>query len=181
MTRRTLSGPALLFAALALAASGFAQAPADSHAGHEHAPVAEAGQAPAVSPLTNPEVRRIGEKLLCLCGCGSTVTSCNMQHCGFSDPARIKILKMVEAGKSEEEILASFVSENGLRVLVKPPAEGFNLVGWLMPFAGIAVGLTFVWLMIQRFRRPLAAAPADDAALARYRNRIEKDLERLDK
>lgn len=174
--RRVVFASALLLAALA-----FAQAPADGHAGDEHASAAQAGQAPAASPLTNPEVRRIGEKLLCLCGCGSTVTSCNMQHCGFSDPARIRILQMLEGGKHEEEILASFVSQNGLRVLVKPPAEGFNLVGWLMPFAGIAVGLTFVWMVIQRFRRPLAAAPAEDAALARYRDRIEKDLERLDR
>ncbi len=135
------------------------------------------------SPLTNPEVRRIGEKLMCLCGCGSTVTSCNMQHCHFSDPARQKLLAMVKAGKSEDEILASFVSEYGLQILVKPPAEGFNLVGWVMPFVGIAIGLTIVWMVIQRFRRPLAAAPAPeeaDAALARYRQRIEKDLEKLD-
>ncbi len=135
------------------------------------------------SPLTNPEVRRIGEKLMCLCGCGSTVTSCNMQHCHFSDPARQKLLQMVNAGKSEEEILASFVSENGLRILVKPPAEGFNLLGWVMPFVGIAVGLTIVWLVIQRFRRPAPAAAApeiQDAALAPYRQRIEKDLEKLD-
>lgn len=135
------------------------------------------------SPLTDPNVRRIGDMLLCLCGCGSTVTSCNMQHCHFSDPARIKIRQMVQAGMSDKEILDAFVKENGLRVLVKPPSEGFNLVGWVMPIFGVAAGLGLVWLVIRRFRRPApaVAGPAvDDALLAQYRDRIEKDLEKLD-
>jgi cytochrome c-type biogenesis protein CcmH len=134
------------------------------------------------SPLTNPEVRRIGEQLLCLCGCGSTVTSCNMQHCHFSDPAREKLLTMVNAGMGEKEILAAFVKENGLRVLVKPPAEGFNLVGWVMPVVGLAAGFAVVWFVIRRFRRPAPAGapPVDDAVLARYQQRIDRDLDRLE-
>jgi cytochrome c-type biogenesis protein CcmH len=140
------------------------------------------GFAQSGSPLTNPEVRRIGEQLLCLCGCGSTVTSCNMQHCHFSDPARLKLQQMVNAGMGEKEILAAFVKENGLRVLVKPPAEGFNLVGWVMPFVSLALGFALVWYVIKRLRRPaLATAPqADDAVLAQYRQRIESDLDKLD-
>ncbi len=136
------------------------------------------------SPLTNPEVRRIGEMLLCLCGCGSTITSCNMQHCHFSDPARVKLLSMVNSGMSQQAILDSFVKEYGLRILVKPPAEGFNLLGWVMPPIALALGLVIVWLVIQRLRRPAPAAatvpPVDDAVLEQYRERIEKDLDKLD-
>ncbi len=133
-------------------------------------------------PLENARVRRLGEQLACLCGCGSSVTSCNMLHCHFSDPARQKLLTMVNAGMSDAAIFDAFVKENGPRVLLKPPAEGFNLVGWVMPFVALALGLVIVWWFIQRFRRPLAAAgPAPDSAvLARYQERIDKDLENLD-
>jgi cytochrome c-type biogenesis protein CcmH len=130
------------------------------------------------SPLENARVRRLGDQLVCLCGCGSSVTSCNMLHCEFSDPARQKLLRMVNAGASDSEILASFVREYGQRILLKPPSEGFNLLGWLMPFIAIAAGLTFVWWVIQRFRKPLpvTALEPDPAMLAR----VEKDLENLD-
>ncbi len=135
------------------------------------------------NPLLNVRVRRLGEQLGCLCGCGASITSCNMLQCHFALPARQKLLAMVNAGESDQTIFAAFVKEYGERVLLKPPAEGFNLVGWLMPFAAIVAGLAFVWWVIGRFRRPLAvpAGPTvDDAALAHYRERIDRDLEKLD-
>lgn len=90
---------------------------------------------------------------------------------------------MVNAGASDSAIIGSFVKQYGPRILLKPPAEGFNLVGWLMPFAAIAMGLAFVWWVIRRFRRPLALAGGpemDPATLARYQERIDKELEKLD-
>jgi cytochrome c-type biogenesis protein CcmH len=135
------------------------------------------------NPLLNVRVRQLGEQLGCLCGCGASITSCNMLQCHFALPARQKLLKMVNAGESDQAIFAAFVKEYGPRVLLKPPAEGFNLVGWLMPFAAIATGLAFVWWLIGRFRKPLATAGGpelDDATLAQYRERIDRDLEKLD-
>jgi cytochrome c-type biogenesis protein CcmH/NrfF len=66
---------------------------------------------------------------------------------------------------------------------MKPPAQGFNLLGYVMPFAAILVGLAFVWWVIKRFRKPLAVADGleiDPAVLERYQERIDKDLEKLD-
>jgi cytochrome c-type biogenesis protein CcmH len=134
------------------------------------------------TPLQNPQVRRLGEQLACLCGCGSSVTSCNMLQCHFSEPARDKLLAMVTAGNSDSDIMASFVKENGTRVLLKPPAEGFNLVGWVMPFVALAIGLAVVWWWMQRSQRPMpAGAPGLDLeTMSRYQERIEKDLAKLD-
>jgi cytochrome c-type biogenesis protein CcmH len=130
------------------------------------------------NPLENPRVRRLGDQLVCLCGCGSSVTQCNMLHCEFSEPARQKLLRMVNAGMTDSEILAAFVKEYGQRVLMKPPSEGFNLLGWLMPFIALAAGLALVWWLIRRFRAPLAAAgPEPDPALMA---RIEKETDEMD-
>jgi cytochrome c-type biogenesis protein CcmH len=139
--------------------------------------------AQSTTPLANARVRRLGDQLMCLCGCGSTVTSCNMLECRFSRPARDKLLAMVDAGMPDSAILSAFVKEYGVQILVRPPARGFNLLGYVMPFAGIALGLAFVWWVIKRFRKPVAApaGPAlDDATFAAYQARIEKDLEKLD-
>jgi len=137
----------------------------------------------AQNPLENPRVRALGEQLLCLCGCGSSVTSCNMLHCHFSEPVRKQLLSMVQAGMSDSDIIASFVKDHGPRILMKPPAEGFNLVGWVMPFVALAAGLALLWFFIKRFHKPLpAAGPEPDAAtLARYQERIDKEMESLDR
>ena len=140
--------------------------------------------AQAPNPLANPHVRRLGDQLMCLCGCGATVTGCNMLGCSHSKPARERLLAMVNAGESDSAILATFVQENGIEILAKPPAQGFNLLGYVVPFIGIALGLAFVWLVIKRFRKPLAVAGGpeiDDAAFASYQAQIEKDLEKLDR
>ncbi|HXN45841.1 MAG TPA: cytochrome c-type biogenesis protein CcmH [Bryobacteraceae bacterium] len=140
--------------------------------------------AQAPNPLSNPHVRRLGDQLMCLCGCGATITSCNMLGCSHSKPARERLLAMVNSGESDSAILAAFVQENGVEILAKPPAQGFNLLGYVVPFIGIALGLAFVWFVIKRFRKPLAVAGGpeiDDAAYASYQAQIEKDLEKLDR
>jgi len=134
------------------------------------------------SPLASEHVRRIGNQLMCLCGCGSTLTSCNMLHCHFADPARARIAEMLAAGKTDTEIIDSFVQQHGKRILLQPPKEGFYLVGWIMPFVGLALGLLVVWKVVQYFRRRPAVATrlAEDAVLRKYRERIDSDLETME-
>lgn len=140
-------------------------------------------------PLADPRVRKLGDLLKCQCGCGASITECNMINCHFADPVREELLKMVESGMSEQAILDAFVEKHGKIILRKPPAEGFYLVGWIMPFVGVAGGLALMWLIVQQYlsRRPAsegvngaAAPPADSPELARYREKIEKDLADLE-
>ena len=35
-------------------------------------------------PLANPHVRSLGSMLMCQCGCGASITECNMQNCHSS-------------------------------------------------------------------------------------------------
>lgn len=136
------------------------------------------------TPLANPEVRRIGQKLLCQCGCYASLTECNMINCHFADPARLELMKRVLGGESEPAILNAFVEQYGKVILRQPPEQGFFLMSWITPLAGAILGLAFVWFVIRRLRRPMAAgtAPADVSpeAYDRYRERIEKDLEKFD-
>jgi len=138
------------------------------------------------TPLTNQRVRQLGEMLHCMCGCNSSVTSCNMINCHFADPVRHKLLTLVEQGASDKDIFAEMETAYGKAILRQPPSEGFYLMGWVMPFAGLAAGLGVIVLIIRFYlgRRPAVAAagaaPEDSPELARYKERIEKDLANLD-
>lgn len=130
--------------------------------------------------VLTPAVRRVGDRLACKCGaCNNTVGNCPMIECHYAYPARQRIAKMLAEGQSDEAIVAVFVKENGLSALAAPPAEGFNLLSWVMPFVAIGVGLGAIWLYIKRFRKPLPVAVAPPAD-PRYRERIEKDLTEFD-
>jgi cytochrome c-type biogenesis protein CcmH/NrfF len=92
----------------------------------------------------------LGEKLLvvekalkCNCGCGLDVHSCQFQmQCGTSPVWSERIRASLEAGQDVETIQASFVSQFGPTVLMAPPPEGFNLVGYFLPaFAIVAAGM----------------------------------------
>lgn len=136
------------------------------------------------TPLANPRVRELGNLFMCQCGCFASVTECNMINCHFSDPVREKLLAMVEAGKSDQEVIDAIVAEHGIKILRKPPAEGFFLSAYIMPFAAAGAGLAVIYLVLKSYirKRPVAAAAGapDSPELARYRDQIEKEMSDLD-
>jgi cytochrome c-type biogenesis protein CcmH len=133
------------------------------------------------SQLLTPEMKRVGDKLACLCGsCKNTVANCAMLECHYSLPARQKIVKMLAAGVSDQQIIDSFVKEQGLKALAVPPAEGFNLLAWVMPFAAIAGGLALIGVFIRRYRKPAAVPEIDPKLVERYHERMERDLAQLE-
>jgi cytochrome c-type biogenesis protein CcmH/NrfF len=136
------------------------------------------------SELLTPEIKRVGERLACLCGtCKNTVGDCPMLECHYTKPARQKIAAMQKSGSGDEQIVQSFIAEQGLQALSAPPTSGFSAVAWIMPWVAIGLGLCAIYLFIRRFhpKRATEAAPdIDPDALARYHAHIEKDLDKLD-
>ena len=53
-------------------------------------------------------------------------------------------------GKSDEEIIAYFVKRYGEWILRSPTKQGFNLLLWILPGAGIVIGLFVVFLRAKR-------------------------------
>jgi cytochrome c-type biogenesis protein CcmH len=105
-----------------------------------------------------------------------------MLECHYSLPAREKIAEMQKAGSSDQQIVDSFVQERGLAALAAPPAEGFHLLGWIMPFIAIGLGLAGILLYMNRFRKPMPATSPSDQAIVdeKYRKRIEQEMAELD-
>ena len=88
------------------------------------------------------------------------------------------IRERLAAGERPEEVVAYFTAKYGEWILLAPKPEGFNLLVWTLPFAGLLGGLVGVLLVVRRWsRRPAPAAEAVDPA---YRERIKAELDRLD-
>lgn len=146
----------------------------------------------AATPLANPRVRQLGSQLLCKCGCGASVTECNMMQCHISEPIRERLLALVTAGKSDQAILDEMVQTYGQDILLKPPAQGFYMLGWVMPWVGLAAGLGLLWMLVQHYLKPKPSAatangapaapvsPEDSPELKKYKAQIERDLADLD-
>ena len=70
---------------------------------------------------------------------------------GFSNSIKDKIRELMKDGKSDKEILAYFVERYGEWILRAPTKSGFNLVLWILPGAGILIGLFIVLFRSKRW------------------------------
>ena len=88
--------------------------------------IAVAALAQTASEKPSVDVRRVGARLACQCGCKDSVATCSMLECHFSKPAKEKIAQMQAVGMSDDQIIQSFVREYGAGIYLAPP----NAFGW---------------------------------------------------
>ena len=62
---------------------------------------------------------------------------------------RAIIREMLAEGRTREEILDFFVDRYGPDILAAPPKSGRNLLAWILPIVGVAIGLAGVFLVIR--------------------------------
>ncbi len=63
------------------------------------------------------------------------------------------VREQLKDGKTPDEIRSYFVSKYGEWVLLAPPAHGFNLTVWLLPFAVLLAGLAWAAWLLRRWSR----------------------------
>jgi len=128
------------------------------------APMPATAQAP-LGPDGEVLYDRVCKELMCLCGCNQTVKACPMIGCESAVPSRNKVKALISQGKNHDEILAVFVKEKGQVILSKPKEEGFNLIGYILPFVAIIVVGGLVFNLIKGWTR--SGAPAVAQAVSR--------------
>lgn len=122
--------------------------------------------------------------LVCQCGCGLTVHSCNHLNCPSGIPMKEEIAARLQRGESKEQILGYFSSKYGEKVLAAPTFSGFNVVAWIMPVIVVLVGGGVVSRVARRWARettkqeeePSPPSPVDEA----YRERLAREIEEFD-
>src|SRR3954468_24862552 len=88
--------------------------------------IAAAALAQTAAEKPNVDVRRVGARVACQCGCKDSVATCSMLECHFSTPAKESIAPMQSVGRSDEQIVQPFIREYGAGVYLAPP----NAFGW---------------------------------------------------
>jgi cytochrome c-type biogenesis protein CcmH len=93
------------------------------------------------------------------------------------------IRERIAAGDTKSEIKAALVDQFGSSVLAVPPKRGFELIAWLLPLAGLALGVIAVGLLAWHWSRrrggdePPGTEPPLDPALER---RLDDELARFE-
>lgn len=116
-------------------------------------------------------------KLMAPCCWSSTISQ---HYSTTADEIRRDIRSMLNAGKSEREILDHYVSIYGERILASPSARGFNLLAWLLPGIFFIACAFYVVLLLHRWTLSRSAhVTADSSAKPLdgiYMRRLEKEL-----
>lgn len=95
---------------------------------------------------------------------------------------RQEIAQKLRAGRSADQIRASFVAAYGDSVLMTPPRHGLAGVAYHLPLAVMAVGLLISLMLLRRWlRKPESDPPAGDSSplSASQRRALNKAIERL--
>ena len=90
-----------------------------------------------------------------------------LHDCPSSEGAQLRELvrRKIFAGESKEQIVRYFVEVYGRDVLPKPPAEGFYLTAWLLPFGGLLAGFGVVFVLVRAWtKRPDDAEQSEEKA-----------------
>lgn len=160
--------------ALAALAALLAVAPPALAAGPASGPAAAARTVPsgAKTPVSEDTVHDVAAQLRCVvCQSLSVADSPSETAHEMKDIIRERLA----AGESPEQVRAYFVEKYGNWILLSPPRQGFSLLVWVVPFAGLGLGLVLVLLVVRRWSRrpaPAQAPPMDPAMRARIRREM---------
>jgi cytochrome c-type biogenesis protein CcmH len=144
----------------------------------------------ATQAFADADIDAIQQNLMCQCGCTMVLYSCD---CGTAEQMRGEIKTMLSEGKTQQQVLDSYVSKYGEKVLAAPTKQGFNLSAYITPFAGIVVAGGSVLLVLRRWvfrgKKAVAAAlapltvadnPTPISGREHLRTQLARDLENYD-
>jgi cytochrome c-type biogenesis protein CcmH len=148
----------------------------------------------------NERFHKLGSKIMCTCGdCTYMLLECNHVGCPNSERMiqQLRTLTGDTSGsashpvsaqdaslaleKDDEKVLEWFRSNWGVTAVVEPAKHGFELWAWILPWAGLGVGLLLVIILVRNWRLCPSAAGAHnvklDPHLEALRDRARRETE----
>lgn len=121
-------------------------------------------------------------RIRCQCGCTLDVYTCRTTDfsCQVSPSMHRDVMALVSGGYNAQEIIDAFVGVYGERVLMAPSATGFNLLGWVAPFAALGGGALLVTVLLRNWRRPAVPNAAPLSRPVRSTDATDEELARLE-
>ncbi|NOY57681.1 MAG: hypothetical protein GXO75_01950 [Calditrichaeota bacterium] len=134
--------------------------------------------------LLQAQVSEIKKSLICTCDCGMTVSACEgAMECSTAAKITAKIENLVASGQTNDQVLASFVSMYGEKIMAAPSKKGFNLTAWILPFILIALTGIFLYRKLSKWANSArqVSETKNDHALKpiqqKYVKMLDKELE----
>ena len=115
--------------------------------------------------------------------CPTCKTTLDQSDAPVARRMKAYIRERLAAGASAEEIKDELVAQFGRGVLAEPPKRGFDLLAWVLPLAGVALGAVVVGALAWSWSRgrddsePVAGEPPLDPELDR---RVDEELARFE-
>ncbi len=132
--------------------------------------------APALASEERPTLADLEDEIIC----PTCHTVLALSSSPIADRMRQFIRARIAAGDTKSEIKEKLVAQFGEEVLAAPPKQGFNLIAWVLPFAGIALAGAVVGMLAWRWTkagRRGAGTAGGDSGPSRLRE-LDPDLER---
>lgn len=101
---------------------------------------------PLGDPVVEARVHKLSEELRCLTCMGQSIAD---SQSGFSTDMKREIRTMIQAGKSDREIMDFMVQRYGDFVLYRPPVKTSTWLLWGGPFVLMLAG---VYFLLRRLR-----------------------------
>jgi cytochrome c-type biogenesis protein CcmH len=130
-------------------------------------------------PPSDDEVNAIAKELYCPVCENIPLDVCPTQAC---EQWRATIREKLEIGWNDEQIKQYFVDQYGARVLATPPAEGLNLLVYILPPLAFLAGAVVLWRTVRTWRAEAPEPTTKPMAMDDpYMTRIEEELQRRER
>jgi len=135
-----------------------------------------AAPAPPGSPASDDAVRALASQLRCVVCQNLSVADSPSE---MARQMRDVIRERLGRGETPDQVTTYFVDKYGDWVLLAPRPRGFNLLVWLLPFAGLVLGIGLVLRAARRWARCPAEPPSPAVLAPEDRERVRLELERF--
>jgi cytochrome c-type biogenesis protein CcmF len=133
----------------------------------------------------NDHERVLMGKLKCMCGCPHGLHECG-DECGFAPDRRLEVQQLLDAGRSDDDVLKFELAKYGEEVMRIPLDTGYRRLVWVLPVAAL-LGAAGVLVTVARRSSAKHRAPTAPAAPTptvgpddEYQSRLDDELDELD-
>ena len=113
--------------------------------------------------------------------CPTCHTTLDQSDAPVAQRMKVFIARRIAAGATRTEIENELIATFGESVIARPGTSGFDLLAWLLPFAGIVAAGAIVGVAAWRWTRTARRHEGTDAPLdAEAERRVDEELARYD-
>lgn len=109
------------------------------------------------SPVVEARLKKLSTELRCLVCQNSTLADSDAP---LAQDLRNEIRKLIEAGKTDEEVVAYLVARYGDFVTFRPPVNASTAILWFGPFLMLIIGLITLIVVLKKRAKLLASEEA---------------------